>query len=281
MTCVACQEPRSRHKVRKGQVDIVECTRCGLAWWVPEPGFDPRATYDAAYFDSPRHEHGYDDYSALGECLRRTFAARISRLPPAKKDTRLLDVGAAYGFAVEEARRVGWEAFGLEVSEAAARSARGEAAGRMVVGPAEAIPFASASFDAITAWDVLEHLSRPRESLREIHRLLKPGGRFVLTTGDVGSWLARISGRKWHLYTLPEHLYFFTQRSLELLLDSEGFETEAIRSERAYYTVGYLVERLRKTLLGREAADGTGWPGSKLTIPVKLFDIMHVEARKR
>jgi SAM-dependent methyltransferase len=151
----------------------------------------------------------------------------------------------------------------------------------MVIGLGDAIPFASASFDAITAWDVLEHLSRPREALREIHRALKPGGRLVLTTGDVGSWLARVSGPKWHLYTLPEHLYFFSRRSLEILLGSEGFEVERMRSERAYYTLGYLIERLRKTLLGRETKGGRNWPGSTRTIPVNLFDIAHVEARKR
>jgi hypothetical protein len=54
-----------------------------------------------------------------------------------------------------------------------------------------------------------------------------------------------------------------------------------MRSERAYYTLGYLIERLRKTLLGRETKGGRNWPGSTRTIPVNLFDIAHVEARKR
>lgn len=280
MNCPVCEQGRSRPKLKKGQVEILECADCRLAWWNPEPGFDALDTYDAAYFGSAQHSHGYDDYASLSDCLRKTFAFRLSSIRPPQPEARLLDVGAAYGFAVDEACKAGWQAFGLEVSKAATSSAEGQALGRMVVGPGDPAPFASSSFQAVTAWDVLEHVSQPRELVRELHRLLEPGGRLVMTTGDVGSWLARVSGPRWHLYTLPEHLFFFSRRSIEVLLETEGFALEEIRSEGAYYTLGYLVERLRKTLLGRETGASGRWPGSQLAVPVSLFDIVRVSARR-
>ena len=74
-----------------------------------------------------------------------------------------------------------------------------------------------------------------------------------LTTGDVGSVVARFLGSRWHLYTLPEYLFFYTGKSLPVLLEAHGFRVFQLRAEAAVYTVGYLVERLRKTLLGRSA----------------------------
>jgi SAM-dependent methyltransferase len=139
-------------------------------------------------------------------------------------------------------------------------------------------PFASQRFDAVTLWDVLEHLPDPHAAVAEVARLLRPGGRLVLTTGDVGSLAARLSGSRWHLYTIPEHLFFFSRRSLRLLLAAHGLRVESERAESAVYTLGYLVERLRKTLLGRAARQRGAWPGAQLPIPLNLLDIVTVQA---
>jgi hypothetical protein len=108
--------------------------------------------------------------------------------------------------------------------------------------------------------------------------LLRPGGRLVLSTGDVGSLLARLCGARWHLYTIPEHLFFYSRESLRRLLQGHGFEVEELRAESSYYDLGYLVERLRKTLLRRPAAAAGRWPGARLPVPINLFDIVTARA---
>jgi ubiquinone/menaquinone biosynthesis C-methylase UbiE len=142
------------------------------------------------------------------------------------------------------------------------------------------MPFRDASFDVISLWDVLEHLSDPHAAVGEIARLLRPGGRLVLTTGDVGSAVARLSGGSWHLYTLPEHLFFYTRESLRRLLAAHSLQVESMRAEASYYTLGYLAERLRKTLLGKTATVPTRWPGSRFRVPVNLYDIVTVTAQR-
>jgi SAM-dependent methyltransferase len=264
-------------KHRTQGVEIFECRACGLAFWNPPPTHRAEDVYDAAYFADASAGHGYDDYGDLEPVLRRNFSRRLARLPRPHPGARLLDIGAAFGFAVAAAREAGWEAAGLEISTVAARAARA-AAGCLVVADAHRAPFATGSFDAVTLWDVLEHLSDPHAALAEIARLLRPGGRLVLTTGDVGSPVARLSGPRWHLYTIPEHLFFFSRRSLRLLLEAHGFRIETQRSDSSVYTLGYLVERLRKTLVGRAGRRRAAWPGSGLPIPVNLFDIVTVQA---
>ena len=92
--------------------------------------------------------------------------------------------------------------------------------------------------------------------------------------------MARLSGSRWHLYTLPEHLFFYSRRSLRLLLQAHGFRVEGIRAESAHYTLGYLVERLRKTLLGRPGRGPSTWPGAGLALPMNLFDVVTVRATR-
>lgn len=280
MICHACGGEETSLKLRKQGTDIFECGRCGLAWWRPPEGYRPAAIYDDGYFADARADRGYDDYGALAGSLRRTFARRFERLRPSREGARLLDIGTAFGFAVAEARRAGWDAYGIEVSPAAAARAHRASKGCVAVASGPQAPFASEAFDAVTLWDVLEHLSDPAAQLAEARRLLRPGGRLMLTTGDVGSLLARLSGAAWHLYTLPEHLFFFSRTSLEQLLGRAGFVVEEMRSESAHYTLGYLVERLRKTLLGRGGSAPASWPGARVAVPLNLFDIVRVSARR-
>lgn len=277
MSCPVCGAGAPRPKLRVGRVEILGCGACGLAWWTPDPAHAAASVYDAGYFHGAGSGRGYDDYAGLEASLRETFARRLRRLAPPAPGARLLDIGAAYGFAVAEARRAGWRAWGLEVSAAAARAAA--AAGiPVLVADAARAPFAAGSFDAVTLWDVLEHLPDPHVAVAELARLLRPGGQLALSTGDVGSVAARLSGARWHLYNLPEHLFFFSRQSLRRLLEAHGLRVESMRAEGARYPLGYLVERLRKTLLRRPAARPARFAGAAWSLPVNLFDIVTVHA---
>ncbi len=278
MRCAVCGAGSPRLKHHMAEAEIFRCGRCGLEFWNPAPGFRAEEVYDAAYFSDASAGHGYDDYADLESVLRLNFARRLAGIPRSPHAGRLLDIGAAFGFAVAEARCAGWDATGIEISVAAARRAGTAAPGRVLVANALHTPFAAAAFDVVTLWDVLEHLSDPHAAIAEVARLLRPGGRLALTTGDVGSLAARLSGARWHLYTLPEHLFFFSRRSLRELLGAHGLRVESVRAESSLYTAGYLVERLRKTLLGKPRTRTGTWPGAALRVPLNLFDIVTVQA---
>ena len=91
---------------------------------------------------------------------------------------------------------------------------------------------------------------------------------------------ARVSGRLWHLYTLPEHLFFFSRESLRRLLAQHGFEILRLRAESSYYTLGYAVAKLRKVLFGPRAPRRAKWPGEALCVPLNLFDIVTAVAAR-
>ncbi len=277
LSCRVCGGPELAARLHRAEVPILFCGRCGTACWLPEAGFRAASLYDARYFEGGDRAAGYDDYAALEPALRETFARRVRALGAPRAGARLLDLGPAFGYALDAALAQGWRAFGLEISPAAA--ARAAAGGRAVaLGDAQRIPFADASFDALTLWDVLEHLPDPHAAMAEIARCLRPGGLLALSTGDVQSFVARVSGARWHLYTLPEHLFFYSREGLRRLCAAHGLCVRSLRAEGARYPLGYLVERLRKSLLGRAASGAARWPGAALVVPVNLFDVVTLHA---
>lgn len=277
LSCPVCGAQDVRPKLRTHGVDVLQCRACALAFWLPEDGFDSARLYDGHYFAGDDVSAGYDDYAVLEPALRATFRRRLESLR-AKPGAWLLDVGAAYGFAASEAERAGFRVAGLEICAEAAVRAAAQLNGRVVRASAVELPFASARFDVITLWDVIEHLPDPHRAVAEIARCLRPGGRLALTTGDVGSLVARLSGVRWHLYTIPEHLFFFSRRSLHLLLEAHGLRIERMRAQGASYPIGYLAERLRKTLLGPKSRFGYVFRNASLIVRVNLFDVLLVEA---
>lgn len=280
--CLACGGTRLRLLRRVRGYAIGQCPRCLLGHTL-NVELDAGAFYDDAYFVSPDARKGYGDYLALAAALERTNRARVGRLHrlhPAAR--RLLDVGCGPGFFVKAAAEAGLDACGLEVSEFAARYGREQLHQRIVTGPIDAEHLAriDGGFDLITLWDVIEHLPAPDEALNLLAGRLEPGGVLTLSTGDIGSLAARVTGDRWHLYNLPEHLWFFSVPSLRRLLHRAGLGVIDVQREICWYTARYLVERLLFSF-GRRAAR---FPGAamlnRLNVPVTLLDIVTVSARK-
>jgi len=217
--CRACGAAGRPEFVKRGFV-IASCAACGCHF-VPDPVPDP-ARYDEDYF-AGAGTCGYGGYLADRELILANFARRARWVASLAPGARVLDVGAAYGFFVKAARDAGLDASGLEPVAPCARFAREELGVRLHTGRIEDAPLAAGSFDVVTLFDVIEHLTDPTSALERIHRLLAPGGMVVVETGDLGGLLARVVGARWYYYDPPQHLTYFSLASLEHLLDRCGF----------------------------------------------------------
>src|SRR4029077_15162026 len=103
---------------------------------------------------------------------------------------------------------------------------------------------APATLDAVTFWDVLEHVTDPISDLARATQLLKPRGVLAMTVPDSANALARISGRRWFGYkTAGEHLQFFTEASLGKSFAAAGLSLTVRRPTTWSCTVGFLADR--------------------------------------
>ena len=80
--------------------------------------------------------------------------------------------------------------------------------------------FEPAFFDVITMWNVLERLEQPRQELSHLSKMLKAGGLFVFSFGNVDSYLAKFQGKRWRVFSPPDAMNYFSPKTISLLLAS-------------------------------------------------------------
>ena len=177
------------------------------------------------------HDTSYPSYRrdvATEPLLRRLdrrygLAKRCRLVTRHVRGGRLLDVGCATGdFLSEMWRQPGWLVLGIEPSPAAGRYAHDQVGLTVVAGTLNDAAFADASFDAVTMWDVLEHVYRPREVIAEAARILRPGGVLVVNHPNTESIDRRLFTRLWVGYELPRHLYLYPPEMLRRLMAEHG-----------------------------------------------------------
>jgi 2-polyprenyl-3-methyl-5-hydroxy-6-metoxy-1,4-benzoquinol methylase len=153
---------------------------CGLGR-TQAPVFDPAAYYTDGYF-SGHHADGYADYLGAAPVLRREFARTVDFIRRYRRSGNLLEVGCAYGFFLQEAKRY-FTVRGIEVAADAAAYCRREGLA-VVTGTVDIVDrIGGGPFDAIVLLDVIEHLPDPHAAITALAPALAPGGVIVLTTG--------------------------------------------------------------------------------------------------
>lgn len=243
-----------------GSFQVVRCRGCGFLYTNPQPDEatlgrhyppDYHASPEPSVLGPPRPgaglrarllagllaERGYPGSSgrvgslwrSTGSLAGRLFAERFFWMPPFVAGGLLVDVGCGTGGYLAEMRELGWTVIGFEPSAGAGEAARERFGLDVRIATLEGADFADGSADVVTMRMVLEHVRDPRATLSEVHRILKPGGRLLLSVPNAGSLETRAFGPHWRGWELPRHLSHFTPRTLRALLEEMGFTSVDIR----------------------------------------------------
>lgn len=188
------------------------CAACGLRFRPPGPvdRYESGACFAQAAF------HFGNDYVA-------GFRRRLKEFLPYARPGRFLEVGFGHGGYLAAARELGFEVLGLDTSphNVAQVSSRFGVPVRQATLEQAALP--DAGFDTALLSHVIEHLPDPVATLRELARVLVPGGTLILITPNAACYLERLVGGRWPMYRPADHVRMFTPPSLRLALEKAGF----------------------------------------------------------
>ena len=199
-------------------------------------------------------------------------------------ECKILDFGSGWGFFLAAAKENGWNPFGLEPLPASSIYARAKFGLNIVTDTLREKTFPPAFFDAITSFQVFEHLPYPDKDIQHLHKSLRPGGIILIEVPNFETWTMWLLKSR-HRHFSQDHLNFFSAATLDRFLTSHGFRVVekyhparimSIRHLIKYWFPRYLpvffAEALEKSLLKTSI--------SNRTIRLNIGDIVTVIARK-
>ena len=221
---IALREGRLRRCRECGQL-VSQCNE--VTYYESMKDFDvPEGTFPGPE-NLRRHMH------RSGKILRR-----ITKIVNKKEcEIDLLDVGCSSGPFLVVARDYGFRVAGVEPAPAAAKTAR-EMQFVIYEGTLESLNLVEESYDAITMFEVIEHLKDPVIVLKECNRILRPGGIVVICTGNTESWTVRHMAEDWEYFDIAKHgghISFFNPISVRILAERTGFEISDLRTRNVRF----------------------------------------------
>jgi SAM-dependent methyltransferase len=136
----------------------------------------------------------------------------------------LLDVGCGAGFFLKVTVEAGWDGTGIDLSPDAVAFARDRLGLDVIAGRMQDSELSESTFDVVTLLETIEHLFDPMSVLRQAHCILRPGGLIAVTTPNLNSLAFKFLGLDWSILSPTEHLYYFTERTIQQMLIRAGFD---------------------------------------------------------
>ena len=205
--------------------EIWECEDCKLRFTQNVPDKESIGKY----YDSPEYishsntKKGFVNnvYHKVRNITLKSKRELVQKHSALNKGS-LLDIGAGAGAFLNEMKKAGWDVQGIEPDVSARKNAKENYnIDLQTEDTFSNMPTESA--DVITLWHVLEHVHDLHGYINEFMRLLKPKGTLFIAVPNYTSNDAQNYGEHWAAYDVPRHLYHFSPRSMDLLMDKHGF----------------------------------------------------------
>lgn len=207
----------------KGQFHLLQCSSCGHLFL--DATFTADELNELYTYFYPRSQFNLTDFRPLKvtrgirSWLEGMHAHPFFWIPPKVK---ILDIGCGFGESLAYHKDRGCEAHGVEVDENILRVAEkyGLLAKCGLFSPEN---YQKQYFDYVTMEQVIEHVSDPVHTLRDILTVLKPEGTVIFSSPNPYSWASCIFGKKWLNWHTPYHLHLFSKKSICLAAEKAGF----------------------------------------------------------
>ena len=213
--CLICQSDQLKKLAAYYEKHrLIKCTACSFVFMELIPSLETLNNHYGKY--------SYASEGYLSPQTIKSYNKLLDEFEKYRSTNKLLDVGCGRGWFLQEAKKRGWKVYGTEYSETAVQLCRDNGI-EMISGKLEPDSFEKNEFDIITSFEVIEHINNPLEELENIHGFLRKDGLFYCTTPNFNSLLRYYLKEKYNVIEYPEHLSYYTKKTLNNVLKKSGF----------------------------------------------------------
>ncbi len=219
--CPLCGSHESLPFITVKKWIIAKCDNCDLVFTKL-----PMA-YDILKFNTGYYAEDYlSNYESRKDTLAERFLNRLKDSEAFIKGGNLLDVGCSTGLflrTVHENSTYKWKLFGIDINRSSITFAQTKVSALFFCASLHKKKFKGNFFDCVTCFDVLEHDRDIWGNVKEIYRILKPGGLLVIQAPNYKSVMAYMTGENWDWWSVPDHILHFSPSVLYKILIDNGF----------------------------------------------------------
>ena len=216
------------YTVSRETFSIVSCKNCGFKFTNPRPADADLGKYYKSdnYISHSNTKKGIVNY--LYQVVRKhTLEKKLSLVNSLGSKGKILDVGCGTGEFLSICKRGGWETLGIEPDQDA-KALGIKNYGLSVLQETALKTLPESSFDIISMWHVLEHVPNLNERLRDLKKILKPGGSIIVAVPNCSSKDALRYKQFWGAYDAPRHLWHFTPKDIQAIFSEQGMRVDRI-----------------------------------------------------
>lgn len=238
--CPVCDSPDKTLFLQKDWFTFSKCNACGMVYL--DPRLSEQATYDFynSEWNAIYNETKFDSVSAstsLDDTINRGNLDLITN-ELGRQRGELLEIGFASGVFLRAAKAAGFNVHGLELNEANYNRVRDELGPTMLNVDLFRANLPAGFFDVIYMRDVFEHVPKPKEMLRELNRIAKPGCVLYIEVPNIDGLIYKIVKERHVCVFGFEHLNYWSPSTLARILDLTGFEVRKTAFSSLDFTVG-------------------------------------------
>ncbi|HEU5366451.1 MAG TPA: class I SAM-dependent methyltransferase, partial [Hanamia sp.] len=219
------------YTVSDEEFEIWECKNCTQRFTQNIPGQENIGKYYQSenYISHSDTSKGFIN-NLYHKVRKRTLLQKKNLIEKTcgKNSGNILDVGAGTGAFLNTMKNANWNCTGIEPDNAAREKAL-ELYGINLQKAEKIYSLPSESFDAITLWHVLEHVHELHKYVEQLKTLLSADGKLFIAVPNYTSGDEKIYDKYWAAYDVPRHLYHFSPKAMEILLNTHGLKLENIK----------------------------------------------------
>ena len=230
------------HCVSEESFALIKCSKCELVFTNPRPTEDKLPGYYQSEEYISHTNKATSPINLIYKIVRNyTLKQKLKLLNSLSDKGTILDYGCGTGNFLHTCKQSGWNTYGYE-PDTKAKSLAIENDIQIV----NSLKEIHQEIDVISAWHVIEHVNKLRETLKKLRSLLKKGGFMIIAVPNIQSLDAKHYREYWAAYDVPRHLYHFSQQSFgKLIAKSKLSLVDTLPMKFDAYYVSMLSERYK------------------------------------